>query len=115
MTVLGILVALVGCLAALPALYLAILAVASFFYVQRLENLTPRTRLVVLVPAHDEELLVARTIESLLEQSYPRSLFRIVVIADNCSDATATVAMGAGARCDGRWIRSWPRPTRPTR
>ncbi len=97
MTVLGIFVALLGCLAALPALYLATLAVSSFFYTQRLGKFAPHARLVVLVPAHDEELLISRTIESLLRQSYPRSLFKIVVIADNCSDQTATVALAAGA------------------
>jgi exopolysaccharide biosynthesis WecB/TagA/CpsF family protein len=51
----------------------------------------------VLVPAHDEEQLIARCVGSLLDQSYPRSLYRLIVIADNCSDATATNAAGAGA------------------
>jgi 1,2-diacylglycerol 3-beta-glucosyltransferase len=97
MTVLGILVALAGCLAATLALYLVLLAVASFRYRQQLEGYTPSWRLVVFVPAHDEVLLVGRTVRSLLEQSYPRELFRICVIADNCTDATADVARAAGA------------------
>ncbi len=70
---------------------------ASFRYSQSIEGLAPRSRLVVLVPAHDEELLIGRTVKSLLAQSYPRDLFRIVVIADNCRDDTAAVAAAAGA------------------
>jgi 1,2-diacylglycerol 3-beta-glucosyltransferase len=51
----------------------------------------------VLVPAHDEELLVGRCVESLLEQTYPRELYEVVVIADNCTDQTAARAEAAGA------------------
>jgi exopolysaccharide biosynthesis WecB/TagA/CpsF family protein len=51
----------------------------------------------VLVPAHDEEQLIRRCIESLLAQTYPRTLYRVIVIADNCSDLTASNASAAGA------------------
>ncbi len=57
----------------------------------------PTSRLVILVPAHDEEELVGRTVTSLLSQDYPEDLRRVVVIADNCSDGTAAVAQAAGA------------------
>jgi exopolysaccharide biosynthesis WecB/TagA/CpsF family protein len=52
---------------------------------------------VVLVPAHNEEQLIARCLKSLLAQSYPSELYRVVVIADNCSDGTASIAASAGA------------------
>lgn len=57
----------------------------------------PHTRFDVLVPAHDEEAGIAATIASLQALDYPRALFRIVVIADNCLDATAVRARAAGA------------------
>jgi 1,2-diacylglycerol 3-beta-glucosyltransferase len=92
----GILLALAGCVAAAFGLYLILLALASFWYSQSIEGFSPRSRLVVLIPAHDEELLVGRTVRSLLAQSYPRELFQIAVIADNCSDETAAIATAAG-------------------
>lgn len=55
-------------------------------------------RLTVLIPAHDEELVIAATLESLRTQDYPHHKFDVVVIADNCSDATALIAVTAGAR-----------------
>jgi cellulose synthase/poly-beta-1,6-N-acetylglucosamine synthase-like glycosyltransferase len=55
-------------------------------------------RLTVLVPAHNEEGLVGRCVDSLIGQIYPAGLVRIVVIADNCADATADEAIAAGAR-----------------
>ncbi len=55
-------------------------------------------RLTVVVPAHDEEALIGRCVQSLLAQSYPAELFRVVVVADNCQDATAAIAEAGGAR-----------------
>jgi hypothetical protein len=97
MIIAGILLALAGSVLAAFGLYLVLLALASFWYSQSIEGFSPRSRLVVLIPAHDEELLVARAVRSLLAQSYPRELFQIAVIADNCSDKTAEAALAAGA------------------
>lgn len=55
-------------------------------------------RFDVVVPAHDEEAGVASTVRSLLAMSYPQDRFRVLVVADNCSDATAERARAAGAQ-----------------
>lgn len=54
-------------------------------------------RLSVVVPAHDEAADIADTVASLLAMDYPVDRRRIVVIADNCTDDTATLARSAGA------------------
>ena len=59
-------------------------------------------RLTVLVPAHDEESMIAATVTSLLACEYPTTQRRVIVIADNCSDGTAAVAAAAGAEV---WVR----------
>jgi exopolysaccharide biosynthesis WecB/TagA/CpsF family protein len=86
-----------GVVTACAASYLLLLAVAALFHRPSRRPGEVRARLAVLVPAHDEEALIARCVRSLQEQSYPRDLYDIVVIADNCSDDTALVAMAAGA------------------
>ncbi|MET0998147.1 MAG: glycosyltransferase family 2 protein [Marmoricola sp.] len=53
-----------------------------------------RLRCTVLVPAHDEEAILGATLASLAAQT--RSVDRVVVIADNCSDGTADVARACG-------------------
>jgi 1,2-diacylglycerol 3-beta-glucosyltransferase len=58
---------------------------------------TRQLRFDVFIPAHNEEDGIERTVSSLLAMDWPRSNFRVVVIADNCSDATAAVARDAGA------------------
>ncbi len=54
-------------------------------------------KFMVIIPAHNEESVVANLIESLTEQNYPKNLYDIYVIADNCTDKTAEVARNAGA------------------
>lgn len=61
--------------------------------------------LVVLVPAHDEEPGIASTLASLSACAYPAELLRTIVIADNCTDATAARAASAGAEV---WERTDP-------
>ena len=50
---------------------------------------------VILIPAHDEAGGIAATLAALLE-SIPKGT-RVLVVADNCSDATASLARQAGA------------------
>jgi 1,2-diacylglycerol 3-beta-glucosyltransferase len=58
---------------------------------------TELPRFVYLVLAHDEEMLIAGTVRSLLAQDYPAPKRHVIVVADNCSDATARIAREAGA------------------
>lgn len=58
---------------------------------------TSRPTIAILVPAHNEELGIATTVQQLLGAEYPRESFRVIVIADNCTDRTAEVARAAGA------------------
>lgn len=93
--------AVAGTVVAGFGLYLAVLALAYLFFGRRpapAGATGARSRLVVLIPAHDEQQLLGRCVRTLRAQAYPGDLVDIVVIADNCSDATAEVAAAAGAR-----------------
>ncbi|HEY0267325.1 MAG TPA: glycosyltransferase family 2 protein [Rhizomicrobium sp.] len=54
-----------------------------------------RPRVAVLVPAHDEQAVIGRTLDSIGLQLTGRD--RLVVVADNCSDGTAGTARQHGA------------------
>jgi cellulose synthase/poly-beta-1,6-N-acetylglucosamine synthase-like glycosyltransferase len=56
------------------------------------------SKFMVVIPAHDEEPVIDTVVKSCLDLNYPQSLFQVVVIADNCSDRTASMAGRAGAR-----------------
>ena len=86
---------------ALPVLawttYLGVLAALAWRNPVPQAPAPPRIRFDVIVPAHDEELGIGATVKSLLALDYPADLRRVVVVADNCKDATAARAAEAGA------------------
>jgi 1,2-diacylglycerol 3-beta-glucosyltransferase len=56
-----------------------------------------KLRFDVIVPAHNEESVIAAAVASLKSIEWPQDQFRVVVVADNCTDATVEIAAAAGA------------------
>jgi len=56
-----------------------------------------RLRFDIVVPAHNEAVGIAHTIANLRQLDWPTDRYRILVVADNCTDATAAIASAAGA------------------
>ncbi len=63
--------------------------------ITRHRDLVP-TRITAVIPAHNEEVNLPATLESLARQSRPPST--VWVIADNCTDSTAEIALAHGAQ-----------------
>lgn len=53
----------------------------------------------IVIPAHNEESTIARTLDSCRDLDYPKDSIGIFVVADNCTDRTALVAKEYGAIC----------------
>ncbi len=56
-------------------------------------DVSAKPRVAVLIPAHNEEVVIRQTLESMA----PSQSRRVVVVADNCDDRTAELAVDAGA------------------
>ncbi len=61
------------------------------------ERQDPKARFLILVPAHNEEAVIAEMVQSLSALDYPREMYDFYIIADNCTDRTAEIARGLGA------------------
>jgi cellulose synthase/poly-beta-1,6-N-acetylglucosamine synthase-like glycosyltransferase len=59
------------------------------------ETKEPRPKIAILIPAYNEAAGIAATISTILPQLTPQD--RLLVIADNCTDATAEIARNSGA------------------
>ncbi|MHB8535633.1 MAG: glycosyltransferase family 2 protein [Sulfuricaulis sp.] len=85
---------------ALPATaistYLLILTLLSGAPAAALRS-SRRLRFDVIVPAHNEAAVIERVVASLRKLDWPADGFRVLVVADNCSDSTAALARAAGA------------------
>lgn len=97
MTLLTIALVVLGTYVTSYVLYQALLFGANALIADPQEVAPSRVRhFNVLVPAHNEELYLPRLVESLLAQDYPRDAYDVTVIADNCTDATASVCRQFG-------------------
>jgi len=68
----------------------------SYQYAADYDNLGKK-HFAIIVPAHNEEKVIEQTVRSLAKINYPKKLFKIFVIADNCSDRTSLIASKNGA------------------
>ncbi len=82
------------------SLYLAFLTLLAMFQRMKSGGSFPAgsRRFAVLVPAHNEESGIERTLRSLKSVNYNPGLFDVIVIADNCTDRTAEISRTVGVK-----------------
>jgi cellulose synthase/poly-beta-1,6-N-acetylglucosamine synthase-like glycosyltransferase len=94
-TVVVALAVVVGLPGLAAAVHLGGLAAASVWYRERRGKAAERLRFLVLIPAHNEEQVIDRCLESITADTRAGDL--ILVVADRCTDATAAIARRFGA------------------
>lgn len=73
----------------------AVLSIGGFIYYMKVEKqgrgkpLEEYPTVSILVPAHNEALVIVRTVRALLNMEYPVDRYEVVVINDNSTDDTA--------------------------
>ncbi len=78
------------------------LALRALLALRRRPTLNPHTweeppTVSLIVPAYDEEEVIAAKVADALALDYPRERLQVIVAADGCADATAERARAAGA------------------
>ena len=76
--------------------YYLVLGIFGIYKKKETKNYTHKNSFAMIVAAHDEEVVIAKLIESMQKQNYPKELYDIFVIADNCTDKTAEIARSYG-------------------
>ena len=77
--------------------YYLILGMFGLYRKKEIKDYSPKNKFAMIVAAHNEEVVIDKLVESIKNQNYPKELFDIFVIADNCDDNTANIARKAGA------------------
>jgi cellulose synthase/poly-beta-1,6-N-acetylglucosamine synthase-like glycosyltransferase len=78
-------------------LYHVVIGIAGLHKNKKYAECEHKRRFAAIIAARNEEAVIENLIKSIKLQNYPKELFDIIVIADNCTDATADVAEKAGA------------------
>lgn len=77
--------------------YQTLVSCAGFFRKKEALTEAPQKTFAVLVAAHNESAVVGPLIENLKQLDYPREMYDIFVICDNCTDNTAEIVRQHGA------------------
>jgi cellulose synthase/poly-beta-1,6-N-acetylglucosamine synthase-like glycosyltransferase len=86
-------------------------AVAGAFYFRKTRKAAPAHALQeypmvsILVPAHNEALVIRKTLESMLSFDYPHDRYEIIVINDNSTDDSARILAEVQREHSGRNLK----------
>lgn len=89
---------------------------AGVFRPRPVRRYPPQKRFAAVIPAHNEEVVIGCLVDSLQRQQYPRDLYDIYVICDNCTDGTEEEVRKAGGiplirqdqeRKGKQWALAW--------
>jgi len=78
--------------------YFLVVTFFGFGKPPKISRREPINRFLLLVPAHNEEAVIENLVDNLVDGlAYPKELYTVCVIADNCTDNTALIAHDGGA------------------
>ena len=113
---------IINYLAVAVSSYYIFLTLFSLYQKKRKQLEDGNRRFAVVIAAHNESQVIRQSVESCLRMDYPKELFDVYVIADNCNDNTKEIASQAGAavferfnktevgkgeECRGRKVFAW--------
>ncbi|KRL03540.1 glycosyl transferase family protein [Liquorilactobacillus capillatus DSM 19910] len=76
------------------AMSILILTGATHFWLKNsrtktvIKKLSRYPKVTIVVPAHNEEVVIAQTVTAILNMNYPQSKIELLLFADNCDDNT---------------------------
>lgn len=95
--------------------YLYQLVISLFSFVKLKDKpyiVNKKHKFILILPAHNEEAVIGNLISSLKELDYPKDLYDIQVIADNCTDNTEKIARDMGTKV---FVRTEKDPNKKTK
>ncbi|WP_041315098.1 glycosyltransferase family 2 protein [Heliomicrobium modesticaldum] len=85
--------------------YYMTLSVFGFWRKKEGPPAPPEKTFALVVAAHNEEFVIGPLVENLKNLDYPKELYEVFIVADNCTDRTAAIARDAGAQVYERFNR----------
>jgi len=79
-------------------MYQFVLCIGGYIFYRKQQHSRPRNvshnllpSVSILIPAHNEEKVIDKLLERLIDLDYPREKLEIIVINDNCTDGTSEI------------------------
>lgn len=84
-------------------IYKTLYIILGVFFTRKFKRAKKKHRYAVVIAARNEAAVIGNLLDSIKKQDYPRKLISVFVVADNCTDNTASVARAHGAICYERF------------
>lgn len=73
--------------------------IIGMFFTRKFKPAKKKHKYGIVIAARNEKLVIGNLLDSINKQDYPKELITTFVVADNCTDDTATIARNKGAIC----------------
>ena len=93
----------IGTIMAILIFHRGFYIIIGLFFTRKFKPAKNKHKYAILIPARNEENVIGNLIDSIHKQDYPQDLITIFVVADNCTDKTASIARKKGAICYERF------------
>lgn len=89
---------IIGSVLAIMTLYKAVYWAIGFLFTRKFKPAKNNHKYGILIAARNEETVIGNLLDSINKQDYPKEMLTVFVVADNCTDNTASVARKHGAK-----------------
>ncbi len=93
----------IGTILSALVIYKTAYIILGIFFTRKFKPAKKKHKYAILIAARNEENVIGNLLDSINKQDYDMSLVTTFVVADNCTDKTASVARKHGAICYERF------------
>ncbi len=87
----------IGIILSVLVFHKAFYFVIGMFFTRKFKKANKNHKYGICIAARNEEKVIGNLIDSIHKQDYPKDLYTIFVVADNCTDSTAELCRSKGA------------------
>ena len=94
---------ILGTIFSIIVMHKAFYFVIGMFFTRKFKPAKKKHKYGILIAARNEKYVIGNLLDSINKQDYPKDLYKVFVVADNCDDNTAEIARSKGAICYERF------------
>ena len=87
----------IGLILSIIVAHKAVYLIIGMFFTRKFKPAKNKHKYGICIAARNERNVIGNLIDSINKQNYPKDLYTIFVVADNCTDDTADIARSKGA------------------
>ena len=88
---------IIGLIFSIMVIHKAFYFVIGMFFTRKFKPAKNKHKYGIVIAARNEKYVIGNLLDSINKQDYPKDLYTVFVVADNCTDNTADIARSKGA------------------